>query len=99
MAKRGPVNPFYPLLIAAGIAFAVTACAYGVLTVRSLHGASSSLAADSQEGFSAVVDEHGMTAMTIELIALALFSLAAMATDQYWTSRERVTADDADKSG
>ena len=30
-------NPFYFLLMVAGVIFCVTACAYGVMTVRGLH--------------------------------------------------------------
>lgn len=31
-----PVNPFYVLVLIAGIAFAITACAYGIMIVRKL---------------------------------------------------------------
>lgn len=37
VARRKPINPFYLMLLFAGCAFAITACAYGVMTVRQLH--------------------------------------------------------------
>ena len=41
-ARKEALNPFYPLLVVLGIAFAVTACAYCVLTLRGMRGLDSS---------------------------------------------------------
>ncbi len=37
--KKSRTNPFYLLLVIFGIAFSLTACAYGVMAFRAVHGA------------------------------------------------------------
>jgi hypothetical protein len=39
MAKNSRANPFYVLLVIFGIAFSLTACAYGVMAFRAVRGA------------------------------------------------------------
>ena len=77
-----PVNPFYLALVPAGIVFAVTACAYGVTTVRALNPHQS-----AEEGLSQVLDQHGMVILAVELAVLAILTVAAISTDDYWTRR------------
>lgn len=82
-----PTNPFYFVLLAVGMLFAITACSYFVMT---LQGRSMSLgrseAAGNQE-FVEFVDRYGFTALMIELGLLAAATFAAMATDEYWTRK------------
>jgi hypothetical protein len=37
--KKSRTNPFYVLLVIFGVAFSLTACAYGVMAFRAVHGA------------------------------------------------------------
>ncbi|MBX3414417.1 MAG: hypothetical protein KF708_17145 [Pirellulales bacterium] len=84
MAKRsGPINPFYIVLIVAGIAFAVTACAYGVMTFLAMQ----SNYADTKTGLLAFLEEHGGTLLAVELGLLAIATFAAIGTDSYWERR------------
>ncbi|MCE9526240.1 MAG: hypothetical protein K8R36_09325 [Planctomycetales bacterium] len=79
MSPRKSVNPFYAVLVVAGVTFALTASLYGAMTVRKLDV----LAAES-EGVMAFMEQHGLTLMLVELAALALLTFAAIGTDDYW---------------
>ena len=77
--RSKPVNPFYAVLVVAGVTFALTAAMYGVMTVRGLDAR----AAES-EGVIAFMERHGLTLMIVELVVLAVLTLAANGTDDYW---------------
>ena len=79
MSRRKPLNPFYAVLVVAGVTFALTAMMYGVMTVRSLDSR-----ADEPTGIIAFMEQHGATLMTIELVVLATLTFAAIGTDDYW---------------
>lgn len=79
--KRERFNPFYVLLIVAGIIFSVTACAYGVMAFRALRMGAPQVEAEGSGGLLVVLDEHGGLIMTVELVALAIFTFSAMALD------------------
>ena len=79
MPRSKPVNPFYAVLVVAGVTFALTATMYGVMTVRSLDAR-----AAEPEGIIAFMEQHGLTLMIIELVVLALLTGAAIGTDDYW---------------
>src|SRR5262245_41574279 len=74
-------NPFYAALLAVGVAFAITACAYGVMTVR---GLDPRLA--DEEGLMGLMSRHGLAMMVVELVLLGLLTFAAIGTDGYWES-------------
>jgi hypothetical protein len=60
MAKsRKFVNPFYALLIAAGMAFTVTACAFGVMTVYNLDPQRVVQSPQARHGLLAFLARHG----------------------------------------
>lgn len=80
MAERKTFNPFYFLLVVTGVVFCLTACTYGVLTVRGLHPE----APESEFGLLAWMDHYGSGLMLVELAALAVFTFAAMGTDSFW---------------
>src|SRR5437868_8661254 len=84
--KRPFANPFYALLLVVGVAFLLTATSYGVLAFRDVQGQSASA---SGSGLMLFLDRHGALLMAGELGVLILASLAAMATDGYWTRRNR----------
>lgn len=84
MAKKKLANPFYVLVVLAGIAFTVTACAYGVLVVRSLHPPRPTDPAPT--GLLKFLDQHGTKLLLSELAILGAASFLAMGTDRYWSS-------------
>jgi hypothetical protein len=83
--QRDAFNPFYPLIILAGVAFALTACAYGAMTVVSLRGAEHGERVAT--GFVSFMNAYGGRLMAIEVGVLAVVSIAAMTTDEWWRAR------------
>ena len=81
-----PFNPFYVLLMILGLIFAITACAYGVMTVKmsTAQGISDSAGAAILE----FMNEHGLLVLSIELGLLAIITAAAIGTDSYWSGEE-----------
>jgi hypothetical protein len=78
-------NPFYGLLLLAGMLFVVTASAYGVMYVREIHGP------PSVEAHPLMVwlQQYGDAALLVELAALAVGTIGAISTDNYWQRRHR----------
>jgi hypothetical protein len=85
--KKKPFNPFYPLLVAVGIAFSITACAYGVMTVKMLQPAGAEEVRQADAGLLPFLDRYGMSLLLSELGALAVLTFAAIGTDDFWTRR------------
>ena len=83
--KHSAFNPFYALLVVLGIAFAVTACAYSVMTLRAVRPPPD----DETNGSPLLefLDKHGASLMAGELALLAAASVGAIATDRYWMQR------------
>ena len=79
MPRSKPVNPFYAVLVVAGVTFALTATMYGVMTVRALDAR-----AREPEGVIAFMEKHGLTLMVVELLVLTLLTFTAIGTDDYW---------------
>lgn len=82
MARTKPINPFYAALLAAGIAFAITALVYTTMMVR---GANPHLAAE--QGLVGWMARHGGLILVVELAILALLTFAAIGTDEWWARR------------
>ncbi len=78
-------NPFYIVLMLVGIVFALTACAFGVMTVKQLDPFADRAGQDA--AFIEFVDKYGFRALMIELGALAVCTVAAICTDGYWMRR------------
>jgi hypothetical protein len=79
---RRATNPFYVAVLPVGILFAITACAYLVMTLLGL---------DPQHaeatGLVRLMDRHGVVIMLAELALLGLLTVAAIATDDFWMRR------------
>ena len=85
-------NPFYALLLAVGIAFAVTATAYGVMAFREARPAlmeNSASTRSTEHPLMKWLSHHGETALISELALLGVFVFGAIATDDYWQRREQ----------
>jgi hypothetical protein len=88
--SRKFANPFYGLLLVAGIAFAMTAMAYGVMAFRDRDLAAKHHGAVVDEHpLMAWMNEHGEKALLSELAALAVFTVGAIATDDFWQRRDK----------
>jgi|SRR5581483_10345819 len=83
--KPSAINPFYALLVVLGIAFALTACAYSVMTLRAVRAPANEEA--SGGALLEFLDKHGAQLMAAELALLAVASVGAIATDRYWMRR------------
>ena len=76
------INPFYAALVVVGLAFAMTACAYTVMSFQNLDPHS----ADAP-GLSTLMKQHGLMILVVELGLLAVLTVAAISTDDFWTRR------------
>jgi hypothetical protein len=83
--KRKAKNPFYVLLVLAGVVFLVTALAYGVMTVRLSRPSGGS--ADSNPALMQFMREKGGRLLAIELAVLGVLTVAAIGSDNYWERR------------
>ncbi len=90
---QSATNPFYAVLIVAGVLFLITAFAYFTMAVREANGA-----VPTAHGLTSLLARHGMTALIAELALLAVATFGAIGTDDYWNrraaSRSRTQADD-----
>jgi hypothetical protein len=83
-------NPFYALLLVAGIAFALTATAYGVMAFREARPQPADAAANESTAEHPLMEwmsNHGEAALLTELGFLAVFVFGAIGTDEYWQRR------------
>lgn len=80
MSQAKAINSFYVALLPVGVLFALTACAYTVVTVRALQPGS-----PAEPPIGVLLNQHGLTLIILELLLLALLTFAAIATDNYWT--------------
>jgi hypothetical protein len=80
------INPFYALLIPVGVAFVISATAYGVMMVRDTAGSDSGTPQE-ETGLLGFMDQHGVSILGIEVGLLGLFSLCAIGTDEIWFRR------------
>jgi hypothetical protein len=87
MGQRKPVNPFYVLLVIAGVVFCVTASAYGVMTVQGLNPEHAAEQSERGQLLLAWLDAHGYRLLMGELAVLAVFTFAAIGTDDFWSRR------------
>ena len=88
--SRKFANPFYALLLIAGIAFAITATAYGVMAFREARPASATDSSNSAEHpLMTWMNHYGEATLLSELAMLAVCTFAAIASDDYWQRRSR----------
>ena len=86
MAKvKEPFNPFYALVVVAGVVFLVTACGYGTMTYRAI--APRAGAAGQPHPLMTFLDQYGMQLMSGELAVLAAATFGAMWLDRFRSLR------------
>jgi len=79
-------NPFYGLLILAGVAFCITACAYGVMVFLETQPSAADRGAAGHPLLEFLA-RHGVKLLTVELVVLGVATFGAIGTDGYWTRR------------
>jgi hypothetical protein len=82
---KEPINPFYVVLVVAGIIFSITACAYAVMTFRTLRGSDAS---EPASGLMQFIEQYGGTLLAGELFILSIATVAAIALDGFRKRRE-----------
>lgn len=90
MPAKKSLNPFYLLLVPAGLVFVVTAFAYGVMAFRAVNAVRAQAEVHANHTLNQWLRAHGDAALLIELAVLAFLTVAAIATDRLW---ERSTED------
>jgi hypothetical protein len=92
--SRKSANPFYVLLLVAGLSFALTATVYVVMAFREAHardelvsGAATTIAARDEHPLMQWMRRYGNTALLTELGLLAICTFSAIGTDSYWQRR------------
>jgi hypothetical protein len=95
--SRKSANPFYVLLIIAGLSFAMTATAYVVMAYREAHAreetvetGGKAIVASDEHPLMVWMRHHGDAALLTELGLLAVFTFAAIGTDGFWQRRADV---------
>lgn len=84
MPAKKTFNPFYVLLIPAGLVFAVTAFAYGYMAFQAVNAIRAEAGAHAGHPLFQWLRAHGDAALLIELALLAVLTVAAIATDKLW---------------
>jgi hypothetical protein len=79
--SKEPSNPFYWLCVVAGVAFTVTACAYGLLMLRANRGLNLANTAGQEHPLMSFLDHYGMIILGVEVAILATASFAAILLD------------------
>lgn len=87
-------NPFYGLLVVTGLVFALTAVSYGVMAFHEARAAAPANADAVPDDHPLLVwmNRHGEQALMAELALLAVFTFAAIGTDEFWQRRARTGA-------
>jgi hypothetical protein len=96
--QKAAVNPFYVVLVIAGVVFCITACAYGVMALQGIRGNNAPAPDSPGARLLVFMNLHGETLLIAELAVLALATFAAMGTDQFWQRRadRRARSDSSD---
>ena len=97
--RRRPIQPFYVLLIVTGLAFAITACGFGVMTFTDVQGpgilgvtGDAAAGSPGEHPLFRFLDQYGMQLLLIELALLAVATVGCIATDT-WYERRQVLED------
>jgi hypothetical protein len=78
--SKPPANPFYVLVVLVGVAFAITACAYGTMAFRAIGPGGG--AEHDPSSLMALVDHYGVQVLAVELGVLGAAACGAMGLDR-----------------
>lgn len=82
VTAKKPTNPFYIAALPVGVLFAITSCAFVVMTIQ---GGDPQRA--EQAGLIGLLDKHGVMILVGELAVLGVLTTGAILTDDFWTRR------------
>ncbi len=96
-SPKRPRNLFFGLAIVFGLAFTLTACAYGVVMVRAIRPPGLPQPGQPGFGLTDLLNRRGATILIAELAGLALWTVGAIWLDhtrdrREFAARERATA-------
>jgi ABC-type uncharacterized transport system permease subunit len=80
---REPINPFYVASGILGVAFTLTACAYGILMLQANRGMMRDDALGQDHPLLSLLNMHGVAILAIEVLLLGIASIAAIVLDHY----------------
>jgi hypothetical protein len=87
---KEPVNPFYILVVLIGVVFVITTFAYGTMAYRAV------AQTEESPGLMSMLDEHGVSILSGELVVLGLVTFGAMWLDGVRTRRTELTTREHD---
>jgi hypothetical protein len=90
---KKPTNPLYVAALPVGVLFAITACAFVVMTLK---GGDPQLGKST--GLMGILDRHGILILVVELAVLGCLTMGAILSDDFWTRRHE-SAGDSDAHG
>jgi hypothetical protein len=85
--SKKSANPFYALLLLAGVAFVVTAAAYCVMAYRDREPPKVGEPPLPAHPLMVWMNENGEAALLAELAVLGIGTIGAIGTDDYWQRR------------
>ncbi|MGI9428252.1 MAG: hypothetical protein ACR2NM_06315 [Bythopirellula sp.] len=88
MSTKKWKNPFYTLLLPVGAAFCITGFAYGLMAFQEVNAGRAAIEQSAEHPLFQWLRSHGTTAMLTELALLAVLTIGAMATDDWWLEDE-----------
>lgn len=89
MPAKKNFNPFYLLLIPAGVVFAVTAFAYGYMAFQAVNAVRADAGRHAGHPLFQWLRAHGDAALLVELAVLGVLTVGAIATDRWWDQSQR----------
>jgi hypothetical protein len=96
MPTKKPFNPFYALLIPAGLVFVVTSFAYGYMAFQAVNSVRAEAGRHATHPLFQWLRTNGDMAMLVELAVLAVLTVGAIGTDRYW-DRSRSDSEEFDR--
>ena len=82
MPRKKRRNLFYALLLPVGVAFVVTAFAYGLMAFQAVNATAAEATKHSGHALFQWLRAHGDSALLAELVALAVLTVSAIATER-----------------
>jgi hypothetical protein len=84
MSTNKSINPFYVLLIPAGVVFVVTAFAYGFMAFQAVNAVRAEAGRHAGHPLFQWLRAYGDATLLVELGVLAVLTVGAIATDHFW---------------
>jgi hypothetical protein len=90
-------NPFYTLLIPVGMAFVITAFAYGFMAFVEVNATNPEAREQTRHQLGTWLNAHGTRLLIWELGVLSVLTVGAIATDHWWMRESPVTKEETER--